>query len=62
MMPVPDNLNNQPDAIDATGVATGVDLHSKASSQNSGVFVTSTKEDIKLPLGTKMELALASGM
>lgn len=58
---VPDNLNNQPDVIDATGVANGVDLHSKSSSQNSGVFVTSTKSDIKLPLGTKIELALASG-
>ena len=61
LMPVPENLNNQPDIVDATGVASGVDLHSKASSQNSGVFVTSTKDDIKLPLGTKMELALASG-
>jgi hypothetical protein len=59
---VPANLQNQSDDITASGVASGVDLHSKASSQNSGVFVTKTKDDIKLPLGTKMELALTSGM
>ena len=62
VLPVPNNLNNQPDAVDAIGIASGVDLHSKAGSQNSGVFVTATKDDIKLPNGTKMELALASGM
>jgi hypothetical protein len=62
VLPTPDNLNNQPDSVDATGVASGVDLHSKASSQNSGVFATTTKDDIKLPNGTKMELALTSGI
>ena len=62
VLPVPANLQNQSDDITASGVASGVDLHSKASSQNSGVFVTKTKDDIKLPLGTKMELALTSGM
>ena len=35
---VPDNLNNQPDVVDSEGVAPGVDLHSKASDQNSGVL------------------------
>ena len=62
LLPVPNNLDNQPNDIDATGVSAGVDLHSKASSQNSGVLVSTTKDDIKLPLGTKMELALAPGM
>ena len=62
VLPVPSNLNNQPNDIDATGISSGVDLHSRASSQNSGVFVSTTKDDIKLPLGTKMELALAPGM
>jgi hypothetical protein len=61
LLPVPNNLNNQPNVVDALGVSPGLDLHSKASSQNSGVFVSS-KDDIKLPLGTKMELALTSGM
>jgi hypothetical protein len=46
--------------VDSEGVAPGVDLHSKASDQNSGVLVTK-KDDIKLPYGTKMELALALG-
>ncbi len=58
---VPDNLNNQPDVVDSEGIAPGIDLHSKASDQNSGVFVTKNKDDIKLPYGTKMELALAIG-
>ncbi len=62
IMAVPDNLNNQPDRVDAFGIASGVDLHSDVSSQNSGVFVTTTKDDVKLPDGTKMELALAPGM
>jgi hypothetical protein len=57
---VPDNLNNQPDVVDSEGIAPGVDLHSKASDQNSGVLVTK-KDNIKLPYGTKMELALALG-
>ncbi len=61
VLPVPNNLNNQPDVVDAIGIASGVDLHSKAGSQNSGVFVTANKDDIKLPIGTKMELALTSG-
>jgi hypothetical protein len=58
---VPANLNNQSDVVDSEGVSPGVDLHAKASSQNSGVFVTKSKDDIKLPYGTKIELALASG-
>lgn len=61
-LPVPANLNNQSDSADFFGIAPGVDLHSRASSQNSGVFVTTTKDDIRLPIGTKMELALAPSM
>jgi hypothetical protein len=62
IMQVRDNLNGQPDRVDAVGIASGIDLHSNASSQNSGVFVTTTKDDVKLPNGTKMELALAPGL
>jgi hypothetical protein len=61
-LPVPENLNSQSDGVDAVGISSGVDLHSKASSQNSGVFVSTTKNDVKFPTGTKMELAISSGI
>lgn len=58
-MMVPDNLNNMRDSIDAIGVESGVDMHSRVSSPNSGVFVSKTKDDVKLPYGTELELALS---
>jgi hypothetical protein len=58
-MLIPDSLNSRKDSIDAIGVVSGVDLHSRASSMNSGVFVSKTKDDVKLPDGTEMELALS---
>jgi hypothetical protein len=58
---IPDNLNNRPDRVDVINVISGVDLHGRANSQNSGVFVTTTKNDIKLPNNTQIELALAPG-
>jgi hypothetical protein len=62
MLPVSGNLNNQTQGVDALGVASGVDMYSKTSSQNSGVFVTTKKNDVKLPNGTKLALAITSGM
>ncbi|MGA8937967.1 MAG: hypothetical protein WB439_02270 [Acidobacteriaceae bacterium] len=61
---VPDNLNKMQNSIDAIGIESGVDMHSSVSSQNSGVFVSKTKDDVKLPNGTEFELALSprSGM
>lgn len=58
VMDLPSNLNGQLDQIQQDGVTSGVDLHSAASSSDSGVFVTN-KDNIKLPRGSKMELALA---
>jgi hypothetical protein len=38
--------------MDQENVVSGVDLHSKISSQNSGVFVSTKKADIKLHAGS----------
>jgi hypothetical protein len=62
MLPVSSSLNNETQGVDDIGIASGVDMHSKTSSQNSGVFVTNKKNDVKLPNGTKMALAITSGM
>jgi hypothetical protein len=58
---VPDTLDNGNTSEDVEGVVSGVDLHSKISSPNSGVFVSKTKADVKLPDGTQLELALTPG-
>ena len=44
--------------IDQENVASGVDLHSKISSQNSGVFVSTKKDDIKLRAGSEIQFAI----
>jgi len=44
--------------MDQIGVAPGVDLHSKISSQNSGVFVATKKDDVKLRQGSELQLAI----
>jgi hypothetical protein len=55
---VPASWNDGTLAIDQIGAMNGVDLHSKITSQNSGVFV-STKDNIKLVNGGELELAIA---
>jgi hypothetical protein len=42
-------------------VVSGVNLHSQVSSANSGVFLSKTKADVKLPSGTQLELAIRTG-
>jgi hypothetical protein len=46
--------------VDQLGVISGVDLHSRIASRNSGVFVTKTKDDVKLSGGSQLTLALAA--
>ncbi|MGB6687341.1 MAG: hypothetical protein WBE76_05820 [Terracidiphilus sp.] len=46
--------------VDQVGVFSGVDLHSNIASQNSGVFVTSTKDNVKLRAGSELTLAIAA--
>lgn len=45
--------------VDQLGVLSGVDLHSRIASQNSGVFVTKTKDNVKLRAGSELTLAVA---
>lgn len=46
-------------AVDQIGVLSGVDLHSNIANRNSGVFVSTKKDDIKLSNQTGVELAIA---
>lgn len=45
--------------IDELGALSGIDLHSKLASRNSGVLVSTKKDDFKLKRGTEFALALA---
>ena len=60
----PNTANSEGNAhtlkVDQIGAINGVDLHSNINSQNSGVFVSTKKVDVKLHQGT--QLALAIGM
>jgi len=40
-------------------VVSGVDLHSKIDSQNSGVFVATKKDDVRLKQGSQIQFAIA---
>ncbi len=46
--------------FDQEGVASGVDLHSKIDSQNSGVFVSTKKDDVRLRRGSEVQFAIAA--
>lgn len=45
--------------VDEIGALSGIDLHSKLSSQNSGVLVSTRKDDFKIKRGTELALAIA---
>ena len=57
---IPNSWNDGTLRVDQVGVVKGVDLHSQISSQNSGVFV-SQKNNVKLPAGSELALAIAAG-
>lgn len=46
--------------VDSIGVPAGIDLHSRFSSENSGVLVASGKNDVKLKVGSAVDLAIAA--
>jgi hypothetical protein len=58
---VPETLDNVNATEDIQDVVEGVNLHSQDSSANSGVFVSKTKGDVKLPAGMQFELAFRAG-
>ncbi len=45
--------------LDQQDAAPGVNLHSNISSQNSGVFVATRKDDVKLKAGSQIQFAIA---
>jgi len=46
--------------VDRVGAASGVDLHSRFASDNSGVLVATGKSDVKLKVGSAVDLAIAA--
>jgi len=49
------SMTTQTDQVDALN---GVDLHSRIASNNSGVFVSTKKDDVKLPAGSELQFAI----
>lgn len=56
---VPNSWNDGTLQMDQIDVLGGVDLHSKVSSRNSGVFVSTKKDDFKLEDGSEIQFAIA---
>ncbi len=56
---VPNSWTNGMLNIDQVGAMSGMDLHSKIASRNSGVLVSTKKDDVKLGQGTEFQLAIA---
>ncbi len=56
---VPNSWNDGTLQIDQLGVISGVDLHSKISSRNSGVLVSTKKDNVTLKEGSEIQLAIA---
>jgi hypothetical protein len=54
------NWNDSTQKIDAIGVLSGVDLHSEVAGADSGVFVATKKDDLKLLPGDQFVLAIAA--
>jgi len=55
-----DDWNQQTEGVEQLDAISGVDLHSKIDSRNSGVFVTTKKDDVKLKEGSNFSLAIAA--
>jgi hypothetical protein len=56
----PNSWNDGTLQVEQIGATPGVDLHSKIASRNSGVFVSTTKDDVKLDKGSEIALAIAA--
>jgi hypothetical protein len=54
----PNDWNKSTLAIDELDALPGVDLHSRIAGNNSGVFVTTKKDDVKLAGGSELALAI----
>lgn len=58
---VPNSWSDGTLQIDQINALGGVDLHSKISSRNSGVFVSTKKDDFKLEDGSEIQFAIGPG-
>jgi hypothetical protein len=58
---IPIDWTSKTQQMDQMNALPGIDLHSRVTSQNSGVFVTSKKDDVKLRLGSEIQFAIAPG-
>jgi hypothetical protein len=56
---VPNPWTDNTQQVDQLHALKGVDLHSKVTSKNSGVLVSTSEDDIKLRKGTELALAVA---
>jgi hypothetical protein len=56
----PNDWNRSTLGIDQLGALPGVELHSRIAANNSGVFVTKKKDDVKLSVGSELALAIAA--
>jgi hypothetical protein len=56
---VPTSWNDGTLSVDQLNALSGVDLHSKIASNNSGVLVSTKNDDVKLRAGTEFALAIA---
>jgi len=57
---VPNSWNDGTLRVDQIGAVKDVDLHSSIASPNSGVFVSTKKDDVKIPAGSELALAIAA--
>ena len=46
--------------VDVVNALSGIDMHSKINGQNSGVFISNKKHDMKFSAGTEFALALGT--
>jgi hypothetical protein len=59
---VPNSWTDGTLQVDQINVVGGVDLHSKISSANSGVFVSTKKDNVKLEKGSELQFAIGPGV
>ena len=58
--PPPANWNGTAASVDEIDAVPGVDLHSNRASSNSGVFVSTKKDDIRLSPNVGLQLVIAA--
>ena len=58
---VPNSWTDGTLQVDQIGVLSDIDLHSKISSRNSGVLVSTKKDNFKLDEGSEIQFAIAPG-